>query len=362
MDDVYVLNRAPNEEAHMPFTGWKIPNVIALAAAVALPTSLALDAAQAEDRSPDKTYVMKIAIPTIGDATHQFSKNFAAAVERDSHGRIKPQIFPASQLGSIPRMIEGAQFGTIECINIPPEFFVGVDERFEVMAAPGLVGSMDQAQRLVADPAVLKLMLSLGADKGLHGIAMLTVNPNELVARTPINHIADVKGKKIRVFASQFETVPFARLGATPVAMTLGDVLPALQQGAIDGALAGIPVLAAMHFKDAAKYVTHVGQPTVFSMVELSKKWFDTLPPDLQLVVEKDAATESVAINPVAIALVGKAFQTWTDSGGVVIKLQPDEHASLINTLSATADEVASRKPAVSKTYQIVKDAAQRVR
>ncbi len=28
------------------------------------------------------------------------------------------------------------------------------------------------------------------------------------------------------------------RLGATPAAMTLGDVLPGLQQGAIDGAIA----------------------------------------------------------------------------------------------------------------------------
>ena len=37
--------------------------------------------------------------------------------------------------------------------------------------------------------------------------------------------------------------------------MTLGDVLPAIQQGAIDGAVAGIGVFVNMHFHDAAKYV-----------------------------------------------------------------------------------------------------------
>jgi len=345
----------------MSFAGWKIPNVAALALAIGLRSSLTLAAAQAPDRSHDKTYVTKIAIPTMGDATHQFSKNFAAAVERDSGGRIKPEVYPASQLGSIQRMIEGAQFGTIECVSVPPEFFVGVDERFEVMAAPGLVDSMEQAQRLAADPTVLKLILGLGANKGLHGVAMLTANQNELVARTPIKHIVDIKGKKFRVFASQFETVPFARLGATPVAMTLGDVVPALQQGAIDGALAGMPVLASMHFKDAAKYVTHIGQPTVFGMVELSKNWFSTLPPDLQQIVQKDATAESIAINPFASALIGKAFQAWTDSGGVVIDLPPDEYASLNKTLSTTADEVAKRKPAIAAAYQVVKDAARRV-
>jgi TRAP-type C4-dicarboxylate transport system substrate-binding protein len=67
----------------------------ALAAWLALTSS----AAQAQD----KTYVMKITLPTINDAPHVFAKNFAAAVERDSGGRIKAEVFPASQLGSMPR-------------------------------------------------------------------------------------------------------------------------------------------------------------------------------------------------------------------------------------------------------------------
>src|SRR5271154_709033 len=180
---------------------------------------LTLSAARAED----KIYVMKITRPTVNEAQHQLAKNYAAAVERDSRGRIKVEVYPASQLGSIPRQIEGVQFGTIECAVVPPEFFVGVDERFETVAAPGLVDSMAHGQRLAADGQVLNLMLGLGAAKGLHGVALVMLNPNDIVARMPVNHLADLKGKKIRVFASQFETVPFAQLGTTPVAMTLGD-------------------------------------------------------------------------------------------------------------------------------------------
>ena len=87
----------------------------------------------------DKNYVMKVTTPTINDGQHLLAKNFAAAVERESGGRIKGEVYPASQLGSIPRQIEGVQFGAIQAAIIPPEFFVGVDERFEVVAAPGLV-------------------------------------------------------------------------------------------------------------------------------------------------------------------------------------------------------------------------------
>ena len=113
---------------------------------------LTAGAAQAQD----KTYVMKVTTPTINDGPHLLAKNFAAAVERDSGGRIKAEVYPASQLGSIPRQIEGVQFGAIQAAVIPPEFFVGVDERFEVMAAPGLVNSVEHGQRLAADPAVLE--------------------------------------------------------------------------------------------------------------------------------------------------------------------------------------------------------------
>ena len=224
-------------------------------------------------RANENTYVMKVTGPTINDAPHLFMKNFAAAVEQDSGGRIKGEVYPASQLGSIPRQIEGTQFGAIQAANIPPEFFVGVDERFEVMAAPGLVDSMEHGQRVAADPAVLKLTFGLGAKKGLHGVGLYIAQPSCVISKTPIRHLADFKGKKIRIFASQFQTVAFERLGATPVAMTLADVLPALQQGAIDGAVAGIGVFVNVHFHDAAKYVTETNKPAIFVVLEISQKW-----------------------------------------------------------------------------------------
>ena len=247
----------------------------ALAGCCALALSLTLSPVAASAQG--KTYTMKISLPTLNDPSYVFAKNYAAALEKDSGGRIKPQIFPLSQLGSIPRQIEGTQFGSIQCAILPPEFFVGVDDRFEVMAAPGLVGSLAQGQRVAADPAVLKLMLSLGANKGLHGVAMFMNSPSSVIAKTPIRHLADFKGKKIRVLASPFQMAPIAKLGATPVAMTLADVVPAMQQGTIDGAVGGIVVWTPMHFSDAAKYVTETGQPAVFVMAEVNKAWYEVI-------------------------------------------------------------------------------------
>ena len=61
-------------------------------AAGAFVVSLALAVGAA--RADDKTYVMKITLPTLNDAPHVLAKNFAAAVERDSGGRIKAEVYP----------------------------------------------------------------------------------------------------------------------------------------------------------------------------------------------------------------------------------------------------------------------------
>jgi len=313
-------------------------------------------------RAEDSKYVMKISGPTINDAPHLFMKNVAAAVERDSGGRIKAEVYPASQLGSIPRQIEGAQFGAIQAVNIPPEFFVGVDERFEVLAAPGLVDSMEHGQRLAADPAVLKIMLGLGANKGLHGAGLYIAQPSCIISKTPIRQLADFKGKKIRVFASQFQTVAFDRLGATPVAMTLGDVLPALQQGAIDGAVAGIGVFVNMHFHDAAKYVIETNQPAIFIILEVSQKWYDSLPKDLQETVDRDGLAESRTINAPALDMYHQQRKAWVAAGGELVSLPQNEQAEMMKMLSSVGNDIAKSNPELRDAYQVVTQAAQRTR
>ena len=310
----------------------------------------------------DKQFVMKITAPTINATPDTYGRNLGAAIEKDSGGRIKVEVYPASQLGSIPRQIEGTQFGAIQMAVIPPEFFVGLDERFEIMAAPGLIQNMAQGQRLAADPAVQKLILGLGANKGLRGLGLFLAEHNEIIARSPIRRLADFKGKKLRIFASDFQSVALQRLGATPVAMTLGDVLPAIQQGAIDGAYAGVQVFTGMHFFDAAKAVTLVDQPAIFLVAEVNAKWLDSLPADLRDIVVRDAAAQSVAINPIAVDIVEKAHKGWTEHGGEFIKLPADEQAKFLELLSSVGDDVSQKKPAVREAYETVKQAAQRLK
>ncbi len=309
----------------------------------------------------DKPYVMKIGLATLGDALHQYANDFAAAVEKDSNGRIKVEVYPASRLGPIQQQAESVQFGAIQCQIVPPEFLAGIDERFEVLTTPALVTSMQAGQRLAADPAVQKLMLGLGADKGLHGAGLFMIAQSAVIARKPIRHLADFKGKKIRILASQFQRVAMQRLGATPKPMTLGEVLPALHDNAVDGAVASVAVFASMNFRQAAQYITETGQPAIFGIVEVSRRWYYALPAELRDVIDKAASRTATAAGPAIIASNEQARRGWREAGGELISLPADEQDSLLKIVAGVGDEVANAKPQLSTAYKIVTDAAQRV-
>ena len=323
---------------------------------------LILLGASPDARAADKPYVMKISLATLNDALHQFAKDYAAAVERDSAGRIKAEIYPNSQLGSTQRQVEGVQFGAIQCLIVPPEFLAGIDERFELLAAPGLVNSMANGQRVAADPAVKQLMLGLGANKGLHGVGLFMATPSSVISIKPIRHLDDFKSKKIRVFPSQFQREAMQRLGATPKPMSLGEVLPGLQDNVLDAAVSATTVFVTMHFQDAAKFVTETGQPAIFGIAELSKKWYDGLPPDLQEIMNKGASSESVAINAWVIDFNAKTRQDWIVGGGELISLPPDEQAAMLNALASVGEDVSMTKAELHAAYHIVTEAAQRNR
>jgi TRAP-type transport system periplasmic protein len=330
---------------------------IAAAGAFVLALALPFNWARAED----KIYVMKLGTATINESQHEWCKRFAAMVEKDSGGRIKGEIYPASQLGAIPREIEGVQFGAIQGYIGPPEFLVGIDERYEVLSAPGLVTDMTHGARVASDPELQKLMLSFGADKGIHGAALFVAQPSSVIARSAIRHLVDFKGKKLRVLAADMQQAMIKSLGASPVAMTLGDVLPALQQGAIDGAVLAMTVDTTMHFWDAAKYLTEANQTFIFSMAFLSKQWFDSLPKDLQTIIDVDATKAAAEVNPWEVDFFAKQRQIWAEHGEL-ISLPVDEQAEMMQSLAAVGADVAKQKPRLQQAYEVFAAVAKRTK
>ncbi|HEV3008348.1 MAG TPA: TRAP transporter substrate-binding protein DctP, partial [Burkholderiales bacterium] len=167
---------------------------------------------------------MKMATATINDVQHEWLKRFDAAMKPHA-GRLKIETYPASQLGQIPRMVEGVAVGTIESFVTPTSFLVSVEPRYQVFDAIGVFTSPEHLNRVLQDPAFRKRALALGEDKGVKGIGIFFNSPIIVLARRPIQSLADFNGKKIRVFGTPLQIEPMKKLGASPVPMAFGEVI-----------------------------------------------------------------------------------------------------------------------------------------
>jgi len=308
----------------------------------------------------DKVFVMKLTTATINDTQHEWFKRFAALVEKDSGGRIKPEIYPASQLGSIPRQIEGVQFGSIQAWMGPPEFLVGVDERFEAMSAPGLFSSVDQVMKVAQDPSIQKAFYAQGEPKGLTGFGFAPIGPSSILTKKQVTKLVDLAGMKIRVLASPFQLELIRRMGASPIAMTLADVLPGLQQGTIDGTLTTMTIYTTMHYYDVGKFVIQTDQPYVNSIGVVSKKWMDTLPPDLQKIVRDSGAKVTAEITPFVKQFFAEQEKIYVSKGGIISQLPKAEHDAMIAKVSSIGDDLSKTKPALNQTVKALFEVAAR--
>ncbi len=304
--------------------------------------------------------VMKISTATINDAQHEWIKRFTAAVTEQSGGRIKGESYPAGQLGSIPRQIEATQLGAVQGWVGPPEFLSGIDKRFEVMTAPGIFLSMEHARRVLSDPQFAASFLKITEPKNLIGVGLFLSGPNVIATRKPAPALADLKGLKIRVLASAIQLEQIRELGATPVPMALGVVLPAIQQGTIDGLMTSLPVMTAFRFYDAAPYIIETNHSYVTSIATLSKRWFDGLPADLQKIVMDNAARTTSELYPWIAKTLEEQRGVWTAGGGKFTDLPEAERTAMMANLVKVSEQVFASDPELNAVYRELSAAANR--
>src|SRR5579864_4298707 len=151
--------------------------LFAVAAAAALVSLSPAAPAAAAD------FVMKFGCATMNEGQHQFLKFYKEEVEKASAGRIEVQIYPNSQLGPIPREIEGVQTGSIQGYVGPVDFFVGVDPRYGVFSSPMLFRDEANATATIHDPDLEKTMLSLVTAKNMVGMATLNNGASDYGAK-----------------------------------------------------------------------------------------------------------------------------------------------------------------------------------
>jgi C4-dicarboxylate-binding protein DctP len=308
-------------------------------------------------------FTMKLSAPTVNDMNIEYMKAMKAGIEPRSNGRIKVELYPANQLGQIPRTVEGVALGTIEMTLVASGFFVGIDPRYLVFDAAGLFDDMDHGNRVFQDPAIRKRLSSFSADKGIEPLIVYSANPNMVNSHKPIRRLEDFKGQKIRVpGAAPLHVEPFRALGASPLSMPLGEVLPAMQNRTIDGAVAGLTVFPGFKYYDVAKSMTYLPASYLILVGGVSRAFMKNIGPDLEAIVRDESRKAEQLFFTWLPEDVERAKKTWTQNGGELITMPAGDRKRFVDDVSKVTDSILAGLPQVKAEYDALRDAAQKHR
>lgn len=296
--------------------------------------------------------VMKMASATINDVQHEFQKVFAAELAARVGDAVTVELYPASQLGAIPRMVEGVLFGTIESFITPTSFLVGTDPRFAVFDTPGLFVDGEHVGRVLHDPTYRRHLERFALGSGLRIIGAIYNSPILVLSTTPIETVADFDGLKIRTFATPLQMEPMTAVGASPTPLALSEVIPALQSGGIDGMLAGMPILTAFKYWDVAQYVTDLNFATVISVNVVNEEWLQSQTPEIRTAIIESGRAAEQQVLQWGIDNVAAANQLWLDNGGQILHLTEEEQASMLSQFSDLSADILQQDGAVWAEYE----------
>ncbi len=292
-----------------------------------------------------------------GEPQFEMKKQWAASVNVMSAGKIKIEILPVNAVVKANQTLDAVASGILQGHLTDPSYFSGRDPAF------GMLGNLVGAW---GDPIeFLDYMKYNGGEKlynelvepyGVHLIGAAATGLEAFVSKKPLRTVADLKGLKLRAPEGMVYNI-FQKAGATPVNLPGSEVYTALEKGVIDAA--DYTVFSTNHSQGLHSFARYPNYPGFHSLpmvaVSLNKKVWDSLPADLQTMLE--VSVDSMAYKMVArlkardLVAVKEAH---ADKDITIIDMAPEERAKFRNIAKTEWVVWAEKSEMNKKVYDSV--------
>lgn len=260
-------------------------NLIGGAAAMALTTGAAM--------AQDVTLRMHQFLPPQANVPKLILDVWADAVEKDSEGRIKIDRFSAMALGGKPpELMDQAIDGVVDIVWTVVGYTPGRYPSTEVFELPFMVedaraGSYAYAKMFDTHMKDTEFKNVKIFGTWVHGPGMFHTNK-------PVAKPSDLEGMKIRG-GSRLVNELLKLTGAAPVGMPVPAVPEALSKGVIDGTTIPWEVTKALKVPELVGNHTEFEGNALYTLtfvLAMNKAKYDSLPADLQAVMDKNSGVE----------------------------------------------------------------------
>ncbi|WP_027723394.1 TRAP transporter substrate-binding protein [Maridesulfovibrio zosterae] len=200
-------------------------------------------------------------------------------VEKRTGGRVEVQTYPGSTLLGAKNTLRGVMQGQADIGCISLAYHPGVFPLCSVFELPLGFTTSTSASLALWD---LYEKYQPKEFKRFKVLTMFTSAPSNLMTKTPIRKLEDLKGLELR--ASGILSKILESLGATPVSMPMSETPEALQKGVVKGLFSSFDVLKDMNFAEICHYETVTNTAVYPFAVIMNMNTWNALPDDVKKI------------------------------------------------------------------------------
>ena len=237
-----------------------------------------------------KEYVIKLAHVTgLSSVKGQTGEKFKKMVAERLKGKVKVQHFHSGQLYSdATKAIRACELGAIQMVAPASAKYTGEFPKLQVFDLPFIFSTEDMMKEAMVVPDIGGKLFADLEKKNLKIVGLWASGFRHFYNRVrPIKVISDFKGLKFRIQASKAFEEFYKLIGGNPIVMPFSEVYQALQQGIIDGEDQHWDSFGSAKHWEVAKYVTQCNYTYTGYPVSMNKKFYDSLPKDIQTELDK---------------------------------------------------------------------------
>jgi len=213
-------------------------------------------------------------------------KYFKKIVEEKTNGQVKVNLFLGGVLGKEKSVFEQLTVGEVQ-MNLGGEIVVTTyAPKYYIFGVPFLFPDRETIGRLVKGDLGKQM-----ADEVLKNSNIMIAGYSLRMGRQLITkdkkifEPADVKGLKIRLPNIKSWQTAWKRFGAIPTPIPAVEIFHSLQTGVVEAAENPVSPMYAMRQYEVTKYLMLTDHLYSFRAWSMSKRFYDSLPPDLQKTV-----------------------------------------------------------------------------
>ena len=283
-------------------------------------------------------------------------KNFSETIAKESNGRVKIDIYSGGELVPSSQIMSAVSAGTIGMGRGMGHHFTETLIGSIESGMPMAWTSAEEASKIFNDLGLAEIISSEYAKHKVKYLGPVYAAPYHFLSKRPIKSIDDMQKMKIRVVGASAKMLN--KLGVKTVSMPPEDIYLALTTGQIDGVLYG----SAFEYKETKYYeggrffnASPVLNPIVDTLVINQKLW-DSLPGDLQSIVEKAAKEFQTSYYEWIIEQDQEALNVLFKN--TTTSFSPEDMKRMTNAALAVWDEEAQKSESNKKAVEIIKKAA----